>query len=88
MFYCDVSVNVTSGWPNPYGPSAVTCTVPAVAGRVSTTAATPDAFVVTVRAERVPAVVVKNAVAPDALPPDEPGLSATDRFRVVPWIPF
>jgi len=64
ILYCDVSVNVTTGCPSPYGPSAVTCTAPALAGKVSTTEATPEVFVVTSRLDSVPESVVKNMSAP------------------------
>src|SRR5882672_4778208 len=86
-FYCDVSVNVAIGWPSPTGPSAVTCTVPAVAGRVRTTAARPLEFVVTTREERDPASVVNSTLAPVTVPPDAPGTRVTDKFNVVPCVP-
>src|ERR1700757_2985946 len=41
IVYCAVSVKVATGCPNPYGPSAVTVTCPAVDGSVSVTFATP-----------------------------------------------
>src|ERR1700722_10064754 len=85
--YSVVSVNTTSGCPSPYGPSAVICTVPALCGSVSTTAAFPDESVVTRRLESVPALAVKNTVAPVALPPEDPAFSVTDRFRFVPGGP-
>src|SRR5271165_5911468 len=69
-YYCAVSVKVTSGCPNAYCPSAVTCTVPGLAGSVNTTAATPDEFVTTVRLDSEPALVVNRIVPPTALPPD------------------
>ena len=40
--YWAVSVNVTTGCPSPYGPSAVTCTGPELDGKVSVTFAIPD----------------------------------------------
>src|ERR1700722_7450269 len=85
--YCTVTVNATFGCPSPYGPSAVTCNAPAFAGNVSTTAAFPDEFVVTVRFESVPADAVNSTSAPAALPPDEPGFRVTDKFTFVPGAP-
>src|SRR6516165_1871508 len=86
--YCAVSVNVTCGCPSAYWPSAVTCTVPAVAGSVSVTDALPVESVVTIRLESVPPVAVKNTVAPDALPPDCPGFIVTLNVIGVPAFAF
>jgi len=89
ILYCDVSVNVTTGCPSPYGPSAVTCTAPALAGKVSTTEATPEVFVVTSRLDSVPESVVKNMSAPaPEVPPDFPGAKVTERVRFVPGAPL
>jgi hypothetical protein len=55
-------VNLTTACPSPKGPSAVTWT--AMAGRVSTMLAWPEASVVTMRLDRVPASVVKRMLAP------------------------
>jgi len=86
--YCAASVNVTMGCPSANCPSALTCTVPGTEGRVSTTAALPEEFVVTVRLESEPAVALKKIVPPAALPPDWPALSVTDRFSLLPARPF
>lgn len=67
--YCAVSVNVAMGCPSANCPPAVTCTVPGVEGRVSTTAALPAESVVTMRAESEPPVVLKKTVPPAVLPP-------------------
>src|ERR1700686_5489234 len=87
LLYCEVSVNLATGCPSPKGPSAVTSTAPAVAGRVSTTLAWPEESVVTMRLDKVPAGVVKRMLAPARVPQDEPGTSVTDKFRVVPCAP-
>ena len=50
--------------------------------------AVPDEFVVTIRLESDPALVVKKIVPPAALPPDCPGFSVTDKFNVLPAAPF
>ena len=86
--YCAVSVKVTTGCPSANCPSAVTCTVPGVEGRVNTIAALPVESVVTIRPESEPAVVLKKIVPPAALPPDCPALSVTDRFSLLPAKPF
>src|SRR5208283_4003647 len=62
-------------------------TAPALPGNVSTTAATPDEFVVTSGLESVPAFVVKYTSAPAALPPDDPAFSVTDKLKFVPGAP-
>ena len=101
--YCAVSVNgVTTGCPSPNGPSAVTVTVPAVAGRVKLTWATPKLLVTAITFVPVkifsdptatlvsdPALVVKKTLAPPAVPPDWPGLNVTvsGSGRVVPTAP-
>ena len=86
--YCAVSVKVATGCPKPYGPSAVTCTVPALAGNVSTTAAFPVESVVTSRVESVPESAVNRMSAPaPEVPPDFPGAKVTERLRFVPGAP-
>src|ERR1700680_1103048 len=82
--YCAVSVKVAMGCPRANCPSAVTCTVPGVEGRVSTTTALPEESVVTTRLESAPALGLKKIVPPAAPPPDCPGLSMTDRFSLLP----
>ncbi len=66
-----ISLNVTVGWPGPYGPSALTVTVCALEGSVSVTEAAPEAFVIAITFEpllvpcdKVPALVLKNTLAP------------------------
>src|SRR5579863_1666024 len=88
VIYCAVSVNVTTGCPSAYCPSTVTCTTPAVAGNVSTTAAFPDESVVTMRLGSDPALAVNKIVPPAALPPDCPALSVTERLNLLPTAPF
>src|SRR5215469_782387 len=86
--HCAVSVKVAVGCPSAYCPSAVTCTVSAVEGRVSTTDAFPVESVSTIRLESVPAVVVKKTVAPEALPPELPGFKVTLSVNWLPAAPF
>ena len=86
--YCAVSVKVTTGWPSPNGPSALTCTTPGFCGKVKTTGAFPDESVTTMRLDNDPASVVNRIVAPGALPPDFPGFNVTDRFSWLPVAPF
>lgn len=92
--YCAVSENITCGLPSGIGPSACTCTVPAVPGKVKVTEATPDEFVTAITFEPVvvplesdPALVVNKMLAPDALPPDCPAVNVTVSGRVVPTPP-
>ncbi len=103
--YCAVSVNGPGemvGCPNPNGPSAVTVTVPAVAGRVSVTLATPELSVTAMTLDPVkifspptdtlvsdPALVTKRTLAPAAEPPDCPGANFTARAvgRGLPTLP-
>ena len=79
-------MNVATGWPRPYGPSALTCTTPVPGGRVSTTLAFPEESVVTIRLESVADTesVVKNTLAPDAVPPDDPGARVAVSVNVPP----
>jgi len=85
--YCEVSVNVgATGWPKPYGPSAVTVTPSAVDGSVRVTDAMPELFVTAITFEPLlvpvesdPALAVNRMLAPVLLPPDEPGVSVTVR---------
>ena len=72
--------------PTPNSDWAVTVTVPAVAGSVKVTDATPEELVVAITLlpllvpfESVPAVVVKKILAPEAKVPDEPGDSVIVR---------
>ena len=82
--YCEVSVNVATGCPNPYGASAVTVTPSAVDGSVSVTDATPELLVtaiifepLVVPFESEPALVVKRMLAPALPPPDVPAVNVT-----------
>src|SRR5208283_4966838 len=77
--YCAFSVKVATGCPSPKGPSAVTCTVPAVEGSVSVTLALRD--------ETDPESGVKKIVAPEAEPPDDPAFSVRDSVSVLPGAP-
>ena len=96
MRYCAVSVKVAVAPPSANCDCAVTVTVPGDDGSVSVTEATPDELVVAITLlplvvplERVPAEVVKKMPAPEAVPPDEPGLSVTvsGAESVVPRVP-
>ena len=82
--YCAVSVNVATGCPTPYGPSAVTVTLCALAGNVNVADATPKLLVTAttltplfVPFETDPADAVNNTLAPFFAPPDDPGFNVT-----------
>ncbi len=95
--YCEVSVNVVTGCPRPYGPSAVTVTLPAVEGSVSVTAGvTPEPLVTSINlapllvpSESVPALAVNRMLAPVFVPPDEPtdNVTVNGVGRAVPSVP-
>ena len=77
-------MNVAIGCPNPYGPSAVTFTLPAVAGSVSVTDATPELFVTAITCvplvvpfDSKPALLENKMLAPASDPPDEPAAKVT-----------
>jgi len=74
--------------PQPKRASAVTCTVPPLAGKVSTTAATPLEFAVTNRDDRESASVVNRMLAPVIVPPEEAGSTLTGKFKVVHPLSF
>lgn len=94
LAYCAVSVNVATGCPSPYGPSAVTVTICAVEGSVNVTCATPELLVtaiifgpLVVPFETVPALVENSTLAPVFVPPDDPGFNVTDSVNCVPTPP-
>lgn len=89
-------MNVATGCPSPYGPSAVTVTVPALDGSVKVTDATPELFVTAmtfapllVPFDTVPAVAVNSTLAPVFVPRDCPGFNVTVKATgsVVPTLP-
>lgn len=91
-------MNVTTGWPRPKGPSAVTVTVCGAEGSVSVTDAPPEPSVIAITLDplvvpldRVPALVLNNMLAPLAgfAPPELPGarLRVRDTGKVVPRAP-
>ena len=85
--YCAVSVKFATGCPKAYGPSAVTLTVPEAEGSVRVTLATPDELVTMlcrVTPPKLPSSVENRTLAPEAVPPDEPGLRVTDSVMLEP----
>ena len=78
--YWAVSLNVATGCPSPYGPSAVTVTGPALPGSVNVTDATPELLVTAITLvplvvpfDSDPALVLNKTLAPVLVPPDDPG---------------
>jgi hypothetical protein len=69
-------------------PSALMCTVPAVAGRVRVTLALPELSVATILLETVPASAVNRMLAPARVAPDWPGLRVRESVKGVLTAPL